>query len=164
MSKTARRTDRALPKIESTRDKIGKKLPWLLGGGFRIPRFRFPDLTGKNIAISTPPRLLGLLATYIFSFWLMMGGIYLWIRDQIALGADQRGNAVWLYPGIHDAFIIESIVAAAIIFIGAGGFYVMYESTKHATNPPYAWKLLALGLMMGLLSFVAIQRIIDLKS
>jgi len=169
MSKAAVKTrdasrGRDLPEIETTRDKIGKKLPWIMGQSFQIPRFRLPELKGKSFAISTPPRMIALIATYIFSFWLMMGGIYLWIRDQIAMGADSEGNAVWLYPGIHDAFIIESIVAAAVIFMGSIGFYLVYESTKHAMAPSYARKILIVGIVVSIIAFVAVQRIIDLKS
>ncbi|MHA1731039.1 MAG: hypothetical protein ACTSU5_03805 [Promethearchaeota archaeon] len=166
VSKAQANVEKAAPEvvIETTKDKIGKKLPWLLGSGFRIPRIRLPDFTGKNIAISTPPRMIALVATYVFAFWLVMGGIYLAIREQIAMGADASGNAVWLYPGIHDAFIIESIVAASLIFLGAAGFYFIYMSTKHAMNPSYARKILILGLGMALVAFISVQKIIDLKT
>jgi hypothetical protein len=145
-------------------NKIRKKMPWVIKS-IRIPYIAFPDFKGRNLDIPTPSRniLLGLI--YVFLFWLMMGGVYLMIPDSsgrtpIALGARPDGTPVWIYPSITDAFVIESIVAGAIIFIGAVGFIILYQSTKHIYNTRYARMLIVVGFILATLSFVILQYVI----
>ena len=143
--------------------KVGRKLPWVLGNKIRIPRVKFPDVNETTMGLPSPGKSLVLMAIYVFLFWLVMGGIYISIRDPIALGADQSGQPLWLYPSTHDAFIIESIAAAAIIFMGGAGFVLMYNTTKNAFNYGYAIKLLILGLIMSSVSFGLLQYMINEK-
>ena len=96
-------------------------------------------------------------------FYLLMGWIYIGIRDPISLGADQQGNPMWLYPSTSEAFIIESIVAAAIIFLGGMGFVLLYETTKNSFNYGYAIKLLLIWLTLAGLSFGLLQWMIQQK-
>ena len=145
-------------------EKIRKKMPWVLNS-IRIPYIDFPDFKGRNLDIPTPSRNILLGAIYIFLFWLMMGGVYLMIPNSsgntpIALGADQQGNPVWIYPSITDAFVIESIIAGAVIFIGAIGFLTLYQSTKHIYNTRYARMLIAVGFALATIMFVILQYII----
>ncbi|MBN2157318.1 MAG: hypothetical protein JW776_14830 [Candidatus Lokiarchaeota archaeon] len=146
-------------------EKIRKKLPWITRR-IRIPYINFPDLKGRNFDIPTPSRNILLGVIYVFLFWLMMGGVYLLIpnssgRLPIALGADPNtGNPMWIYPSITDAFVIESIVAGAIIFIGAIGFLLLYQSTKHIYNTRYARILITIGFILATFSFVVLQYII----
>lgn len=146
--------------------KIQEKLPWIFKPlKIRIPKVKYPSLEDKNLDIPTPSRNILLGAVYVLLFWLLMGGVYLAIPDSngnlpIALGANNNGDPVWLYPSINDAFVIESIVAAAIIFIGALGFLLLYQSTKYLYNPSYAQKLIVVGLVMCVFSFAVLQYIV----
>lgn len=148
---------------ETIQDKFGTKTPWVLGKSVRVPRISFPDFKGKTMSLPAPSRNLLLLGIYAFLFWLVAGGIYIIIEDPIALGTDQNQQTLWLYPSTHDAFIIESIVAAAIIFIGGFGFILLYSATKHAFDYSYAIKIFVLGLMLSIISFVILQYMIDAK-
>jgi len=128
--------------------RIRRKIPWIFKG-IRIPKINYPDLDSKYLEIPTPSRNIILGVIYVFLFWLIAGGVYLSIPDSngrtpIALGANSNGDPIWLYPSINDAFVIESFVAASIIFIGSLGFLVLYQSTKHLYNPSYAQKLIAI--------------------
>lgn len=146
--------------------KIQEKLPWIFKPlNIRIPKVKYPSLEDKNLDIPTPSKNILLGAIFVFLFWLLMGGVYLAIPDSsgnlpIALGANRQGDPVWVYPSINDAFVIESIVAAAIIFIGAVGFLILYQSTKYLYNPSYAQKLIAVGLVMAVISFTLLQYIV----
>jgi len=146
--------------------KVGSKLPWIFKiFGVRLPKVNFISFENKNLDLPTPGRNIVLILLYAFLFWLLMGGVYLTIPDtngryQIALGADAKGNPVWLYPSINDAFIIESFVAGVIIFIGAFGFIVLYQSTKHLYNVSYAQRLIVIGLVMVIFSFATLQYIV----
>ncbi len=153
---------------ETTKEMLGRKLPWLLGSGFRIPRMRLPDMKDRAFSLPTPPRMLIMFLIYVGLFFVMMGGVYLITprmgqQPMPALGADSSGNPVWLYPSVHDAFIIESIVGAAIFFMGAIGFMFLFESTKYSLNPSYGRKILVLGLGLALVAFVAMQYVLDTK-
>ena len=148
---------------ENLQDIWGRSTPWLLGDAVRIPRVKFPAYQEGKYSLPTPGRSLILIAIYIFLFWLTTGGIYIYIRDPIALGADAEGKAMWLYPSTHDAFIIDSIVAAAIIFIAGFGFLLLYNATKHSFNYSYAIKQFILGLISVILSFGMLQWMIDQK-
>jgi len=113
--------------------------------------------------LPSPGRSLVLIAIYGFLFYLLMGGIYIGIREPISLGADQQGNPMWLYPSTSEAFVIESIVAAAVIFLGGAGFVLLYEATKNSFNYGYAIKLLIIGLILAGLAFGLLQWMIKEK-
>ncbi len=156
--------------IESTRDKIGRKIPWILGKGFRIPRFRTPNLSGKKFSIPTSPRLVIFLCSMIFLFWLSYGGIYFQIgmvdptkTEMPAIGANSEGEAVWIYPKLHDSFIVEAIVSTMLLFTGAAGFYLIFYSTRHAIDRKYAVMVLIIGIGLILIGFLGLQKIIDMK-
>ncbi len=145
-------------------EKIRKKLPWVMRS-IRLPYINFPDFKGRNFDIPTPSRNILLGLVYIFLFWLMMGGVYLMIpnsagRLPIAVGADSDGAPLWIYPSITDAFVIESIVAGAIIFIGAIGFIILYQSTKHIYNTRYARILITVGFILAAFTFGILQYIV----
>jgi hypothetical protein len=154
---------------ETTKEMLGRKLPWLLGKNFRIPRLRFPDIQNRAFALPTPPRTIAMIGIYIFLFFVMMGAVYLLTpvtgQDPMpALGADSNGNPVWFYPSISYAFIIESFVGAAIFFMGAIGFMALFESTKYSLNPSYGRKILVLGIIMVIVAFASMQYIMSVKS
>jgi hypothetical protein len=145
-------------------EKIRKKLPWLMRS-IRLPHIKFPDFRGRNFDIPTPSRNILLGVIYIFLFWLMMGGVYLMIPNStgqlpIAVGANEQGEPMWIYPSITEAFVIESIVAGAIIFIGAIGFIILYQSTKHIYNTRYARILIAVGFILAAFTFSVLQYIV----
>ena len=148
---------------ERLQDKFGPKLPWILPKSIRIPRIEFPVYREGKMALPSPGKSLALIAIYIFLFYLIAGGVYIYIQEPIAMGADANGEALWLYPSLHDAFIIESIVAAAIIFLAGSGFILLFNTTKHAFNYPYAMKIMVLGIVLSLLSFGLLQYMIDQK-
>ena len=102
--------------------------------------------------------------TYVFLFYLVMGGIYIFIREPSSMGGDAQGNAMFLYPSTHDAFIIESIVASILIFLAGGGFLLIFNSTKHSFNYNYAIKLLILGAFLAGGSFGILQYMIGIKT
>jgi hypothetical protein len=144
-------------------DKYGPKIPWILPKSVRIPRIRFPVLTDKMGAIPTPSKTFAFVAILVFFFWLAMGGIYIQIRKPIALGADAQGKPLWLYPSTSEAFVIESIVAAIIIYIGSFGFILLYNATKNAYNKSYAQTLIIIGMIMVGVSFGVLQWIVNQK-
>jgi len=122
------------------------------------------DTEEKTLIIDKTGRNLALIAVFIFIFYLVVGGIYIAIRDPSAMGSDSSGAALWLYPSTHDAFIIEFFVAGIIIYMIGGVFFLIYNSTRHAINYyPYALKVLILGLFFAVLGFCLLQYMMDVK-
>jgi len=80
------------------------------------------------------------------------------------MGADSSNNALWLYPSTNEAFIIESIVAATLIFVAGAGFFILYMATKEAVNYPYAVKLLILGTALIAIGYGLLQYMLSVKS
>ncbi|MHA1601574.1 MAG: hypothetical protein ACTSVU_06735 [Promethearchaeota archaeon] len=149
---------------ETLQEKYGAKTPWILGKNIRIPKMDYPEYREGSLTLPSPGRSLILVLIYVFLFYLVMGGIYLYIREMPALGGNSAGQAIWLYPSTSDAFVIESIVAGIIIFLGGAGFFLIYSSTKHAYNYIYALELLIFGIVFALGSFLLLQYMISVKT
>ena len=144
--------------------QVGKKIPWIFGSKMRIPKVNYPMYQDSKMNLPTPGRSFILLVIYLVLFWLMMGGIYISIRNPIPLGSSGQNNVLWLYPSTSEAFIIESVVAATLMFIGGAGFLMLYNSTKHAYNYSYSIKLLIIAIAAIALSFGLLQYMIAVKS
>jgi hypothetical protein len=141
----------------SSRDKL------LLG--IHVPRIRLTGV-GSGMALPSPPRMLMLMASYVLLFWLMAGGIYFMVRNPIAVGSTGTGTdakAVFFYPSMNESFIIEGIVAAILLFIAGIGMVMMYNASLQKMNKNYASKLLVVGFVLGIVSFFALQYIINVK-
>ena len=148
---------------ETITEKIRKRTPWVFGKKLRKPKMAYPRLRGKRIVLPTPSKALGLAAIYAILFILQTGVVYLIYREPPALGADSRGDPIFLYPGIQDSFIIEGIVASILIFISSTGFLLFYQASKHSYNQKLALRILVIGALMILISFVSLQYMIAVK-
>ncbi len=152
---------------ESFQEKIVTRIPWVLGPKIRAPRVKYPVYREGAMSLPSPGRSMTLILLFIVLFWLVMGGIYIQIRDPIPMGSTGTGEsatAVWLYPSTHEAFIIESIVAAALIYLAGAGFHILYTVTKHAFNYAYAVKLLVIGFLFVGIGFGLLQYMIAVKT
>jgi hypothetical protein len=153
-----------MAEVQTLQKKYGKKIPWVMGKNVRIPRVKYPEYREGQMALPSPGRSLILIGVFIFLFYLVVGGIYISIRDPSAMGSDAQGSVLWLYPSTHDAFIIESIVAGIIIYLTGAGFFLIYNSTRHAFNYTYAVKVLVIGLFLAAFGFVLLQYMMDVKT
>lgn len=149
---------------ENLQIQVGKKLPWIFGRKMRIPKVNYPMYQDSKMNLPTPGRSFTLLVIYLALFWLMMGGIYISIRNPIPLGSSGQNKVLWLYPSTSEAFIIESVVAATLMFIGGTGFLILYNSTKHAYNYSYSIKLLIIAITAIALSFGMLQYMLAVKA
>ena len=110
-----------------------------------------------------PERSLVLMAVFICLFYLVGGGIYIAFRDPNVMGSDSAGVAFWLYPSTYDTFIIEFLVAGIIIYMTGAGFFLFYNSTRHAFNYyAYALKVLIIGLLLAVLGFFLLQNMMTI--
>ncbi|MHA1370025.1 MAG: hypothetical protein ACTSWN_14115 [Promethearchaeota archaeon] len=132
--------------------------------GFRLPKVSLTSVAGSTISLPSPPKMIILMATYIFLFWLMAGGIYMMVRDPIALGAKSNGDPIYFYPSLNDSFIIEGFIASIMLFAGGFGGVLLYQATMQAYNRSYAIKLLIIGLVLCITAFFTLQWIINIKT
>ena len=151
----------------TTVEKIKKRIPWIFGNILRKPKINFPKVQSKRISMPLPPKAIGLIFIWTILFVLQTGVVYLVYMDYSsnlpAVGADLQGDPTFIYPGIYDAFIIESIVASILIFICSMGFLFLYQASKFINNRKIALRLLVMGLVLIMVSFVALQYMISQK-
>lgn len=141
---------------------VGRRRDKALLLDIRIPKVRLSSIGASAISLPSPPRMLILMATYIFLFWLMAGGIYMLVRNPIAVGA-QNNQALYFYPSLNESFIIEGFIAAIMLFVGGFGAIMVYQASLSAMNKGYATALLIIGLAMTFISFMILQYIINVK-
>jgi hypothetical protein len=88
------------------------------------------------------------------------------VRNPIAVGSTGSGDssdAVFFYPSMNESFIIEGIIAATLLFIAGIGMVLMYQASLQKMNKNYATKLMVVGFVLGIVGFLALQWIINIK-
>lgn len=127
-----------------------------------VPIIRRPDYQLRFIKLSVPtsiPVELILAVVFIGLFFIYMGGFYDLAQDSLsAFGSDQAGNPMVIYPSQLDSqFLVEGMAAGLLMFIGAGGFFLIHHSTQYAYSPKNATILLVVGIGIVALAWVAIM-------
>ena len=90
--------------------------------------------------------LLLYFAIFASVFYVFAGGVYDFVEEPISRGADSNGNPILIYPDRDRQFLIEGIVAAIIMFLGAGGLYMINQATTDPHNPQRASSYQALEM------------------
>ncbi len=144
-------------------EKIRQKVPWVFGSKMRIPKIDFPKLKRRRMGMPIPSKSVGLIIILIILFVLQTGVIYLVYKTPPALGANSNGDAMFLYPSINDSFIIEGIVASILIFCSSMGYVLLYQASKYVYNRRMALRILAFGIILIIISYVALQYMIAVK-
>ncbi|MBY9017612.1 MAG: hypothetical protein KGD66_02160 [Candidatus Lokiarchaeota archaeon] len=148
---------------ETVFERVKSKTPWIFGRALRKPKIRFPDMALPKMDMPLPGKSIGVISIYIILFLLQTGIVYLIYTEPPAMGSNSAGNPVFLYESIHDAFIVESIVASVFIFLCSLGFIFLYQASKHVYNKKIAVRILSIGVILILISYTALQAMIALK-
>lgn len=149
---------------ETILERFKSKTPWIFGNKLRKPKIKFPDMILPRLDLPIPGRSIAVIGIYAFLFLLQTGFVYLIYTEPPALGTNPNtGEPMFLIEGIHDAFIIESIVASIFIFLCSLGFVFLYQASKHVYNKKIAARMLAIGIILILLAFTALQAMIRIK-
>jgi hypothetical protein len=119
----------------------------------RMPQFRGVRLPSKWILFAI------VLGIYYF---IVSGGMFSLSYNPPPFGTTEAGLVV-LYPGLSRQFLLEGIVGGIMYAIGFIGFYFMYHSTRHIYRPRYSQMLLAIGIVLVLVSFIACQYMVTYK-
>lgn len=148
---------------ETVFEKIKGKTPWIFGHKIRKPKVVYPKVRLPRMDMPMPARSLVIIVVYIALFLLQTGIVYILYRTPLAIGANQEGDPIILYPSIQDAFIIESIVASIFIFLCSLGFVLMYQASKYVYNKKIAIRILVIGILLIVATFFALQAMIQIK-
>jgi len=145
-------------------ETIKRKTPWIFGTRIRKPKIIFPKLRIRKLRLPSPPKSLSLITIFIILFLLQTGIVYLILREPPALGADSESNPVfiWLWT-IHEAYIIESIVASILIFLASSGFFLLYHASKYVYNKKLADGIIIIAILMIIIAFVLLQLMLRSK-
>ena len=149
---------------ETIGEKLKGKTPWVFGNALHKPKIKFPKIKTRRFSIPMPSKTLAIMAIYIVLFILQMGVVYLLYKDVPALGANQDGSALFLYPSVHDAFIVESIVASILLFLNSSGYILLYQASKHLYDRKIALRILIIGFLFIIVTFVLLQYMIGVKT
>lgn len=146
-------------------DILKEKTPWIFGNKIRKPKINFPKLTsGHRINLPTPSKAIGLILIYIILFIIQTGFLYIIYRNPPAMGGDDKGNPLFFYPGVHDQYIMEGIVASIIIFLASTGYIFLYQASKYVYDRSMALKILSLGFILIIIAFITLQVMLSMKT
>ena len=148
---------------ETVFEKIKVRTPWIFGTALRKPKILFPSLKKPRMGIPLPGKSIAVIGVYIILFLLQTGIVYLVFRGVPAMGSNQDGSPMFLYPDINESFIIEGIVASIFIFMCSIGFILLYQASKFVYNKSVAARYLAVGILLILASFITLQAMITIK-
>lgn len=149
---------------ETLLEKIKRKTPWIFGTWIRKPKIIFPKLRFRKLHLPLPPKSLSYITIFIILFLLQTGIVYLILREPPALGADPENNPVFIWPQtIHEAFIIESIVASILMFLASSGFFLLYHASKHIYNKKFADWIIIIAILMISIAFGLLQLMLRAK-
>jgi hypothetical protein len=150
---------------ETILEKMKSKTPWIFGESLRKPKIKFPRLKARRaIDLPSPSKNLGLILIFIVLFVLQTGILYIIYREPPAVGANADGEPIFLYPNISYQFIIEGIIASIVIFLSSLGYLLLYQASKYVYDRNTAIKILALGFILILVSFVTLQIMLGIKT
>ena len=148
---------------ETIGERLKENIPWVFGSALRKPKINFPKVERRRFSMPVPSKSVGLIVIFIALFVLQTGVVYLIVKDPPALGADGSGDAIFLYPSIHDSFIIEGIVASILIFCASMGYIFLYQASKYVYNRKMALRIIVFGVILIFIAFVALQYMILCK-
>ena len=73
------------------------------------------------------------------------------------------GKFYFLYPGLGEQFISDTVIAAALYAIGFIGMLAIYQSTKYVYKPRQAYMMLVIGVTLLLLAYIFLENAIYWK-
>jgi hypothetical protein len=159
-------------KLRTIRDKLGQletkefwhsHLPW--PRFLRKPKIRF-EAPRINRTIPIPNRTIMFCLSLILVCFSIAGGAYDMVSKsvgKIAIGYDTSvtpPRPIFFYGGMNDQFMLEGIIAFALIICGFIGFLFIHQSTKHFYRPKYSYMLFAVGIVLLLFAVFSLQSIL----
>jgi hypothetical protein len=134
-----------------------------------VPVVRRPDYQLRRAKLRFPRKIpTAFLITLMLSgvFFIYIGGFYYLtnenLRTTVTHPITDEPAFIWMNE-LNEQTIVEGVAAGILMFIGAGGFYLVHYSTHFAYSPSQATKILLIGLALILLSLAALARLFYVK-
>jgi uncharacterized membrane protein YidH (DUF202 family) len=164
------------PDFQTKLKDIGKKLGQLEKKEFWYAHLPFPKFIRKPRIRFNPPRINPTVPIpnrlFMFAFSLILvgfsiaGGAYDLVSTnlgKIAVGYDTSTDPptpIFFYKSLNDQFMLEGLIAFALIMMGFIGFMFIHQSTKHFYRPKYSYMLFAVGIVLILFAVFSLQSIV----
>jgi hypothetical protein len=144
MSKARTSASKKEKKKKTFLERLPSNLPF-------IPVVRRPDYQLRHIRLSAPtaiPVQVVIAVVFIGLFFIYVGGFYDLAQDPVpAFGTDPNTDeAVVIFARLNHQYLVEGIAAGFLMFIGAGGFFLIHYSTHYAYSPRNSTFLLLAGI------------------
>ncbi|HUU79206.1 MAG TPA: hypothetical protein VMX55_12745 [candidate division Zixibacteria bacterium] len=132
------------------------------------PVVRRPDYQLRFVKFSAPtsiPIELIIVILGIGLFFIYIGGFYDLAQNNIvAFGSDSTGDPLVIYPSqLDEQFLVEGMAAGLLMFIGAGGFFLIYYATQYAYSPRNSIIMLVVGIGIVVICWVAVMWMLSIK-
>ncbi|MHA1629760.1 MAG: hypothetical protein ACTSXO_00755 [Candidatus Heimdallarchaeota archaeon] len=161
MSKTRSKTPSSKKENKSFLERLPSNLPFL-------PIVRRPDYQLRFVRLSAPksvPIQLIIALVFIGLFFIYIGGFYDLAQEPVpAFGQDPNtGEAIVIINNLNHQYLVEGLAAGFLMFIGAGGFFLIHYSTQYAYSPKNATILLILGIGVVVICWIAVTFMLKVK-
>ncbi len=157
MSKTKKATEKEVDK--PFLERLPSKLPF-------APLVRRPDYQLRHVRLTAPtaiPIQLVMAVVFIGLFFIYIGGFYDLAQEPPAFGQKSDGSPLVILTELNHQFLVEGMAAGFLMFIGAGGFFLIHYSTQYAYSQKNATILLIMGIGIVVLCWVGVVFILRQK-
>ncbi|MFA5365750.1 MAG: hypothetical protein WC325_11270 [Candidatus Bathyarchaeia archaeon] len=94
---------------------------------------------------------------------LLFGGLVYDIVNAPISSAYANNKFYFLYPGLSEQFIFDTVISVTLYALGFIGLLAVYQSSKHAYNPRQAYMTLSIAATLVLLTYIFLEYFIRLK-
>ena len=118
----------------------------------------------RKIATAEPSTFTISMITLSFAIFLFGGGLWTIINYATIQPSMYYNNQfLFLYPGLGNQFIADTVVAVALYVMGLIGMLAIYQSTKYVYKPRQAYMTLIVGVTLLLLAYLFLENSIYIK-
>ncbi|MCW3995369.1 MAG: hypothetical protein NWE98_04370 [Candidatus Bathyarchaeota archaeon] len=117
----------------------------------------------RKLSTNAPSTFLITLTGIAYSIFLFGGGLFTLITRPYP-SAYVNGRFYFLYPGISQQFVSDTIISVVLYSLGFVGLLAIYQSTKSAYKPRQAYMLLVIGVTFLLLAYIFLEGAIQFKT
>ena len=143
-------------------DRLPSKVPF-------VPIIRRPDFQLRRIRMKAPRKINAtfIIVLMLFGvFYILIGGFYYASNDEnyavVPHPDTGEPSVIWMYT-YEDQTIFEGLAVGILIYIGAGGFYLVHKASHYAYSPATATKYLCIGIGLALLMMLAVSMLFIYK-
>ena len=148
--------------VERFLDKLPSKVPFV--PGVRRPRYQLRRVKGRFNRKLATTIIIALM--FMGTFYVLVGGFYYSAQDEnyaiVEHPITREPTPIWMYD-LHEQTIFEGTAVGILAFIGAGGFYLIHQSSHYAYSPVTAAKYMIAGIFIALFAILAVTTIFVYK-